>query len=53
MKAVTWLGDAMSPSEDVPDPRIECPTDAIVKVTSFRIHSNPDQRCPAGPAPSP
>ncbi|SDS79426.1 Threonine dehydrogenase [Nocardioides scoriae] len=34
MKAVTWHGKRDVRVEDVPDPRIEQPTDAIVKITS-------------------
>ncbi|GAA4261694.1 zinc-dependent alcohol dehydrogenase [Dietzia aurantiaca] len=37
MKAVTWHGKRDVRVEDVPDPRIEQPTDAIVKVTSTNI----------------
>jgi threonine dehydrogenase-like Zn-dependent dehydrogenase len=34
MKAVTWHGKRDVRVEDVPDPRIEQPTDAIVRITS-------------------
>jgi threonine dehydrogenase-like Zn-dependent dehydrogenase len=34
MKALTWQGKRDVRVEDVPDPRIEEPTDAIIKVTS-------------------
>jgi threonine dehydrogenase-like Zn-dependent dehydrogenase len=34
MKAVTWQGKRDVRVEEVPDPRIEQPTDAIIKVTS-------------------
>ncbi len=34
MKAVTWQGVEDVRVEDVPDPRIEQPTDAIVRITS-------------------
>lgn len=34
MKAVTWQGKKNMSVEEVPDPRIEQPTDAIIKVTS-------------------
>ncbi|EFE65711.1 MULTISPECIES: zinc-dependent alcohol dehydrogenase [Streptomyces] len=34
MKAVTWQGKRDVRVEDVPDPRIEEPTDAIIRVTS-------------------
>lgn len=34
MKAVTWQGKRTMAVEEVPDPRIEHPTDAIIKVTS-------------------
>src|SRR5215218_5979449 len=34
MKAVTWHGKRDVRVEDVPDPRIEAPTDAVVRVTS-------------------
>jgi threonine dehydrogenase-like Zn-dependent dehydrogenase len=37
MKAVTWQGKRDVRVEDVPDPRIEEPTDAIVRVTSTAI----------------
>ena len=37
MKAVTWHGKRDVRVEDVPDPRIEEPTDAIVKITSTNI----------------
>ena len=37
MKAVTWLGRLDVAVADVPDPRIEQPTDAIIKVTSTNI----------------
>lgn len=37
MKAVTWQGRRDVRVEDVPDPRIERPTDAIVEVTSTNI----------------
>ena len=34
MKAVTWQGKRSVSVEEVPDPRLEQPTDAIVKITS-------------------
>ncbi|WP_307169195.1 zinc-dependent alcohol dehydrogenase [Streptomyces sp. B3I7] len=34
MKAVTWQGKRDVRVEDVPDPRIEQPTDAVVRITS-------------------
>ena len=34
MKAVTWQGKRNVSVEEVPDPRLEQPTDAIVKITS-------------------
>ncbi|HWJ83358.1 MAG TPA: zinc-dependent alcohol dehydrogenase [Nocardioides sp.] len=34
MKAVTWQGTHKMVVEEVPDPRIEEPTDAIIKITS-------------------
>ncbi|NYI99855.1 threonine dehydrogenase-like Zn-dependent dehydrogenase [Nocardioides thalensis] len=34
MKAVTWQGKKTMAVEEVPDPRIEHPTDAVIKVTS-------------------
>ena len=34
MKALTWQGVEDVRIEDVPDPRIEAPTDAIVRITS-------------------
>ena len=37
MKAVTWHGTGDVRVEDVPDPRIEEPTDAIVRLTSTAI----------------
>jgi threonine dehydrogenase-like Zn-dependent dehydrogenase len=37
MKAVTWHGKRDVRVDDVPDPRIEQPTDAIVRVTSSGI----------------
>jgi threonine dehydrogenase-like Zn-dependent dehydrogenase len=37
MKALTWQGKRDVRVEEVPDPRIESPTDAIIKVTSTAI----------------
>ncbi|MET8350271.1 MULTISPECIES: zinc-dependent alcohol dehydrogenase [unclassified Micromonospora] len=37
MKALTWQGKRHVRVEEVPDPRIEEPTDAIVKITSTAI----------------
>jgi threonine dehydrogenase-like Zn-dependent dehydrogenase len=37
MKAVTWQGQQKVSVEEVPDPRIEEPTDAVIKVTSTAI----------------
>ena len=37
MKALTWHGKRDVRVEDVPDPRIEHPTDAIIRVTSTAI----------------
>jgi threonine dehydrogenase-like Zn-dependent dehydrogenase len=37
MKAVTWQGTEHVSVEEVPDPRIEDPTDAIVRITSTAI----------------
>lgn len=37
MKAVTWHGKRDVRVDDVPDPRIEQPTDAIVRITSTNI----------------
>ena len=37
MKALTWQGRRKVAVEDVPDPRIEQPTDAIVKISSTAI----------------
>ena len=37
MKAVTWQGKRDVRVEDVPDPKIEQPTDAIIKITSTNI----------------
>ncbi|MCH6230011.1 alcohol dehydrogenase catalytic domain-containing protein [Microbacterium sp. CFH 31415] len=37
MKALTWQGRREVTVEDVPDPRIEQPTDAIVRITSTAI----------------
>ncbi|MGI8456558.1 MAG: zinc-dependent alcohol dehydrogenase [Propionibacteriaceae bacterium] len=37
MKALTWQGKEHVSVEEVPDPRIEQPTDAVIKVTSTAI----------------
>lgn len=37
MKALTWQAKRSVTVEEVPDPRIEAPTDAIVKITSSAI----------------
>ncbi len=37
MKALTWQGKRDVRVEDVPDPRIEEPTDAVVRITSTAI----------------
>ncbi|PRZ02649.1 threonine dehydrogenase-like Zn-dependent dehydrogenase [Isoptericola sp. CG 20/1183] len=37
MRALTWQGRETVSVEDVPDPRIEQPTDAIVRVTSTAV----------------
>lgn len=37
MKALTWQGKEKVKVQEVPDPRIELPTDAIIKVTSAAI----------------
>ncbi|MCU1457661.1 MAG: S-(hydroxymethyl)glutathione dehydrogenase [Actinomycetia bacterium] len=37
MRAVTWQGKRSVSVDDVPDPRIEEPTDAIIKVTTTNI----------------
>ncbi|MGB6005363.1 MAG: zinc-dependent alcohol dehydrogenase [Ornithinimicrobium sp.] len=37
MRALTWQGDEDVEVKDVPDPEIEAPTDAIVRVTSTAI----------------
>ncbi|PKW25503.1 zinc-dependent alcohol dehydrogenase [Phycicoccus duodecadis] len=37
MRAVTWQGTKDVRVEDVPDPRIEQPTDAVIRVTSTNI----------------
>jgi threonine dehydrogenase-like Zn-dependent dehydrogenase len=37
MKALTWHGKRDVRVEEVPDPRIELPTDAIIKITSTAI----------------
>jgi threonine dehydrogenase-like Zn-dependent dehydrogenase len=37
MKALTWQGNQNVSVTDVPDPRIEEPTDAVIKVTSTAI----------------
>jgi threonine dehydrogenase-like Zn-dependent dehydrogenase len=37
MRAVTWQGKRKVTVEEVPDPRIEQPTDAIIKITSTNI----------------
>ena len=37
MKALTWQGQQKVRVEQVPDPRIEEPTDAVIQVTSTAI----------------
>ena len=37
MRALTWQGNSDVRVEDVPDPTIQQPTDAIVRVTSTAI----------------
>lgn len=37
MKALTWQGKRKVAVQEVPDPKIELPTDAIVKITSSAI----------------
>ena len=37
MKALTWQGNRSVSVEEVPDPRIQEPTDAIVRITSTAI----------------
>ena len=37
MKALTWQGKRKVTVEEVPDPRLQHPTDAIVKITSSAI----------------
>ncbi|MDQ3601108.1 MAG: glutathione-dependent formaldehyde dehydrogenase [Actinomycetota bacterium] len=37
MKALTWHGRRDVRVDDVPDPRIECPTDAVIRVTTTAI----------------
>ncbi|HEX5532135.1 MAG TPA: zinc-dependent alcohol dehydrogenase [Actinomycetales bacterium] len=37
MRALTWQGKGNVRVEDVPDPRIETPTDAIIRITSTAI----------------
>ncbi|HEV3504111.1 MAG TPA: alcohol dehydrogenase catalytic domain-containing protein, partial [Actinomycetes bacterium] len=37
MKAVTWQGKRNVQIEEVPDPKLEEPTDAIVRITSTGI----------------
>ena len=37
MKAVTWQGQQKVSVENVPDPRIEEPTDAVIQVSSTAI----------------
>ena len=37
MKALTWQGKRDVRVEEVPDPKLEEPTDAIVKITSTAI----------------
>ena len=37
MKALTWQAKRSVQVDEVPDPRIEFPTDAIVKITSSAI----------------
>ncbi len=41
MKAVTWQGKRNVQVEQVKDPIIEQPTDAIIRVTSRRLLRNP------------
>ena len=37
MKALTWQGKRSVSVEEVPDPRVQEPTDAIVRITSTAI----------------
>ena len=37
MRALTWHGKHDIRCESVPDPKIEAPTDAIIKITSCAI----------------
>ena len=37
MKVLTWQGKRSVSVEEVPDPRIQEPTDAIVRITSTAI----------------
>ena len=37
MKALTWHGRRDVRVDDVPDPKIECPTDAVIRVTTTAI----------------
>ncbi|GAA4726680.1 zinc-dependent alcohol dehydrogenase [Isoptericola chiayiensis] len=37
MRALTWQGNESVAVEDVPDPRIEQPTDAVIRVTSTAV----------------
>jgi threonine dehydrogenase-like Zn-dependent dehydrogenase len=37
MKALTWQGQQKVSVEEVPDPRISEPTDAVIRVTSAAI----------------
>src|SRR5205085_3052716 len=37
VKAVVWHGDERLSVDDVPEPRIEQPTDAVVRITSTAI----------------
>ncbi len=46
MKALTWHGTNDVRVQDVPDPRIEQPTDAIVRITSTAICGSGLHRSP-------
>ena len=48
MRALTWQGRQQVEVREVPDPRIEEPDDAIVRVTSTSICGSDDERDPLG-----
>ena len=50
MKAVTWQGKGNVRVDDVPDPRVGEPTDAVIRVTSTAICGS-DLHLPLDQAP--